>query len=411
MAAGPFARRTCWTSCVVATAVAFLCLPPCSSTRPRLAGPRRVTHTEAMPSARGGKGKGQAGMDLVVAAAAELAKIVDEIPANFLPQFEEAALAVIRDAQEGRGEEEGVQPASSDSRETKRRKKADKVDPFQQMEEIKHWLRLKMPADAVLPSEQIVFGHVGTDFADFTASNTQSVDGFLYDEDDVDELCEQGKLARSYCTACGCRDVKDLNFISHSLSLRELHFIFTQALPRARQLRGMRDMTEGCVVDVGSRLGVVLYAACVFANAKEAVGIEINPELCKVQAETIKVFGLDGSARVVCGDVRNELALIASAHVVVLHNVFQFFMSKTEAADAWNKLIGALPVDTLVVTCPAIEEQLATSCEVQAGRALFKRFDPVDIEYPAAEDGNDEYADKDGLLFSNIRLYTVCARK
>ena len=130
-----------------------------------------------------------------------------------------------------------------------------------------------------------------------------------------------------------------------------------------------------------------------------------------MQAETIKVFGLDGSARVVCGDVRNELALIASAHVVVLHNVFQFFMSKTEAADAWNKLIGALPVDTLVVTCPAIEEQLATSCEVQAGRALFKRFDPVDIEYPAAEDGNDEYADKDGLLFSNIRLYTVCARK
>ena len=135
--------------------------------------------------------------------------------------------------------------ACSHGRDKKRRKKGDKVDPFQQMkascaidrfkalcwiarphalkidctfcprahlvcvngkmckQDIQHWLRLKVPADAVVASEQIIFGHEGTDFADYTPKNTQSVDGFLYEEDDVDELCEQGKLARCYCAECG----------------------------------------------------------------------------------------------------------------------------------------------------------------------------------------------------------------
>lgn len=29
------------------------------------------------------------------------------------------------------------------------------------------------------------------------------VDAFLYDDDFVDSLCEEGKMSRSYCTECG----------------------------------------------------------------------------------------------------------------------------------------------------------------------------------------------------------------
>lgn len=32
---------------------------------------------------------------------------------------------------------------------------------------------------------------------------TVHVDAFLYDEDQVDSLCEDGTMSRSYCLACG----------------------------------------------------------------------------------------------------------------------------------------------------------------------------------------------------------------
>ena len=82
--------------------------------------------------------------------------------------------------------------------------------------EMQHWLREQVPAEAVLPSEKLVFGHKGTEvkrrmasrgilfravsiphsdislsfahewqFEGYTAANTLSVDGFLYEEDDV----------------------------------------------------------------------------------------------------------------------------------------------------------------------------------------------------------------------------------
>jgi len=327
------------------------------------------------PKGTGGADKGAEGIAIVMAAVAELEKIMEEIPPDFVPQFEEAAQAMIgafkeraaggdADSGDAGGSSRGCGSAGhvhtdacGHGRDAKRRKKADKEDPFQKMKEIQCWLRLKVPAEAVVPSETILFGHEGTDFADYTAQNTQSVDGFLYEEDDVDDLCDEGKLARSYCTACGSRDIKDLNFISHSLSIRELEFIFKQVLPGAKC-----ELDKSCVVDVGSRLGGVLYAACVFANTKAAVGVEMNPELCKVQEEVFKVFGLQSRARVICDDVRMQLQVISDANVVVLHNVFQFFLEKKEAANAWSTVMRALSPGTLLVTCPPIEDQLATSC-------------------------------------------------
>lgn len=37
------------------------------------------------------------------------------------------------------------------------------------------------------------------------------VDGFLFTEDDVDDLCDQGKLSRNYCVDCKSRNVKPLS--------------------------------------------------------------------------------------------------------------------------------------------------------------------------------------------------------
>ena len=40
--------------------------------------------------------------------------------------------------------------------------------------------------------------------------NTIYVDAFLYDDERFDELCDDGKLSRNYCTNCGSHDVKPL---------------------------------------------------------------------------------------------------------------------------------------------------------------------------------------------------------
>lgn len=82
------------------------------------------------------------------------------------------------------------------------------------------------------------------------------VDGFLYTEDDVDELCDSGKLSRNYCLKCGSKETRPLNFISHSASVVQLQFLFQVLL---------KDKIQNKVVlDVGSRLGAVLYAVSLF---------------------------------------------------------------------------------------------------------------------------------------------------
>lgn len=39
---------------------------------------------------------------------------------------------------------------------------------------------------------------------------TLHVDAFLYDDDTVDALCEEGKMSRNYCMSCGSRKTAPL---------------------------------------------------------------------------------------------------------------------------------------------------------------------------------------------------------
>lgn len=40
-----------------------------------------------------------------------------------------------------------------------------------------------------------------------TKDNTVHVDNFLYDGATVDELCDEGKIARNYCGDCGSKNI------------------------------------------------------------------------------------------------------------------------------------------------------------------------------------------------------------
>ena len=59
-----------------------------------------------------------------------------------------------------------------------------------------------------------------------------AVDAFLWDDDDVDDLVEEGKLKRFTCSACRSSEhVHEVEFISHSLSIDEMIYLFKGLLP------------------------------------------------------------------------------------------------------------------------------------------------------------------------------------
>ena len=82
-------------------------------------------------------------------------------------------------------------------------------------------IRNKLPIDAVLKSETILVPEAtaataavaGANDADaeaetslaFDAATSVHVDSFLYDDDAIDDLVEEGKFSRHYCTKCMSR--------------------------------------------------------------------------------------------------------------------------------------------------------------------------------------------------------------
>ena len=78
------------------------------------------------------------------------------------------------------------------------------------------------------------------------------MDAFLYNDKDVEELGLNGKLKNHYCIDCGSKNIESLNFISHSASTLQLRYIFEHVL------NGI-EINDKTVLDIGSRLGAVLY--------------------------------------------------------------------------------------------------------------------------------------------------------
>ncbi|CAH2328367.1 Hypothetical predicted protein [Pelobates cultripes] len=107
-------------------------------------------------------------------------------------------------------------------------------------------LRSSLPVHAMVSSESQAIQTIQN-----LKQPTLHVDAFLYDDETVDTLCNEGKMSRNYCLSCGSRHTAPIDFLSHSFSLLELKFLFQHVLP---------DLTGKTLIDVGSRLGAVLYA-------------------------------------------------------------------------------------------------------------------------------------------------------
>ncbi|XP_071963343.1 uncharacterized protein [Antedon mediterranea] len=204
-----------------------------------------------------------------------------------------------------------------------------------------------LPLSAVMATEHVSHPEIG-DFACLEPSNVVHVDQFLYDDDVIDELCEDGRMSRNYCLECKSHRTKPLTFISHSASLLMLKYIFKDVLP---------DLNGKVLVDVGSRLGPVLYGGYYYSNSSKIVGIEMNEDLCRLQSHVIEKYHMTERVKVICADVLDKDEILLEADVVVMHNVFEFFANIEQQIKIWRFLSKSIrKKGTLIVTIPSIDE-------------------------------------------------------
>ncbi|KAG0023023.1 hypothetical protein BGZ81_008285 [Podila clonocystis] len=227
-------------------------------------------------------------------------------------------------------------------------------------------LRERLPIHAEAPNEAVSIPE-SEEFEGYTKDNMVHVDGFLYTEDDVDELCDSGKLSRNYCLKCGSKETRPLNFISHSASVVQLQFLFQVLL---------KDKIQNKVVlDVGSRLGAVLYAGYLFTEAKKLVGVEMNDYFCKLQNDMVRKHRMQDRIEIVHDNLLNRATLLQGADVVIMNNVFQFFSPVEIQRQLWEFLYTQMKgrKGAILVTVPSLQEQLKDAGLIGAKKSKSKK--------------------------------------
>lgn len=242
-----------------------------------------------------------------------------------------------------------------------------------------------------------------------------AVDAFLYAEGDIEKLVEAKKLAREYCCRCGSTDLGLVEFITHSFSQDQLVYLSCFLLPHLLDVvvashEASRPLS---IVDVGSRLGIVLWA-CAFALQRgllapaqaattdaaaddaapevNLVGIELDATFVKISQDVARRFfaqrrrhapklvsvpqpaaanGVDAKLP----DVSSSIQLLQSdcfegaaasalseSSLVVMHNVFEYFCTTAvEHARCWLKLRRLVHRSGQFLVCsPALEVTLGT---------------------------------------------------
>mgnify|MGYP001603800081 CR=1 FL=1 len=213
---------------------------------------------------------------------------------------------------------------------------------------------------SALPDETL---HMPKDSALFDAEvPTFEVDSFLYDDDEIDDVLG---VPREYCLACGALDQsRPTQYISHSFSAPQLTFLAKYLLPLC-----VGDAEPGappCLVDVGSRLGIVVAALArelqslcrtqPLLRGARVEGIEINKDFVDIQRQLLKALRLDGGAAenikvqreappIACHiqllDALSDdgIKLMTSATLTVLNNVFELFLpTAAEQLAAFNRV-------------------------------------------------------------------------
>lgn len=113
-------------------------------------------------------------------------------------------------------------------------------------------------------------------------------------------------------------------------------------------------------MDVGSRLGPVLWMGYLFSHASKLIGIELNKTFAELAQQIVTTNKFADRVSIVNDNVLNQGEVLKTADVVVLNNVFEWFSDHQELKKLWDFVSSAISKKgCIVVTCPSIEESLA----------------------------------------------------
>ncbi|XP_076757206.1 uncharacterized protein LOC143427159 [Xylocopa sonorina] len=255
-------------------------------------------------------------------------------------------------------------------------------------------IRERVPLTGILPTEHIVPPTTGEN-SDCDDKSTKHVDGFLYDNNEVDELIEEGKLDNLYCANCGSNDVKEYNIISHSLSVSAMLHIFHNVLP---------SIEGKILLDVGSRLGAVLYGAYVFTSAKKIIGVEMNKELCTLQCDIVNKYNMNDRVEIVNKRIEECPDIVQKSDVIIMNNPFEFYVPELVHIEIWKFLKANIKSGTILVTRPPIE---TTFKSLETGISIKKWLKPYESKRTVRESNIFASTALDLSEHSDIEFYEV----
>ncbi|XP_054154424.1 uncharacterized protein LOC128952969 [Oppia nitens] len=253
-------------------------------------------------------------------------------------------------------------------------------------------IKLMVPMSGVIPSEPMTFPTLGQN-SDCNALNTISLDAFLYDDLDIEDMTDEGLLERYYCCDCLSRNIQSLNLISHSASKKRVEFIYNGLLKDI-------DFSNKTILDIGSRLGSILYGAYVYTNCKHIIGVEMNEELCLIQNKIIEKYQMNDRINVICNDISSLPQIVRSADIIVMNNVFEFFLNDSKQTDCWMFLYNHIKSDTYLITVPTLEDSLNHLSQVTID--LSKWVSKVDIKDSVLSTSKADHEE-----MSDICLYRI----
>ncbi|XP_076648703.1 uncharacterized protein LOC143356690 [Halictus rubicundus] len=233
-------------------------------------------------------------------------------------------------------------------------------------------IRDRVPFDSILPSENIVPPTVGEN-SDCDAMSTKHIDAFLYDNNEVDDLIQEGKLDNLYCGKCGSTNIKTYNIISHSMSVSNMVYVFCNILP---------PLDGKIVLDIGSRLGAVLYGAHIFSSAQKIIGVEMNKDLCTLQSVIIEKFKMNDRIEIVNKKIEECPDIVQSSNIIIMNNPFEFYVPESVHTEIWKFLKANIQKGTILVTRPSIETTFKT---LKTGISIKKWIKPFEVDKSAQE--------------------------
>lgn len=86
------------------------------------------------------------------------------------------------------------------------------------------------------------------------------------------------------------------------MSIKRIIYLFTSILP---------PVNNKIILDIGSRLGGVLYGAYLLTAASKIIGVELNSEFCKLQERIVQKYNYKDRIEIICNNIFNRIDLVS----------------------------------------------------------------------------------------------------